>query len=1062
MRSAAAERAGREGGVEATVASGSGGILARYFRKEWRALGIAMLASILLALAELAMPVPLALVVDGLLEKKGGASAGFELTSSDLWLLAGAATLLLGIALVEGVVAYLSDVSLTRAGERIVHELRIATHSHLQRLSLVFHARRHTGDLVTRVTGDVNAVGRLFSESLATLLSAVLLLTGMVVVSVIIDPVLALVAFAVTPVLALVSFQARRNVKRASRVARAREGEIASLSAESFEAIREVKAFGSEPYEHGRLRSKSEERLRAGYDVTRIQSRFTRLVDLIGALGAVAVLVVGVFRVASGAIGSGELVVMVAYATKVYKPLRTIAREVSKIASSMARAERITEILATDDVLEERPGAYNGPRARGDLELDSVSFSYERDRPALVDMSLRIEAGTKLALIGRSGAGKSTIAALIARFYDPASGRVLLDGRDVRDCSLAWLRRQVGLVLQDTVLFSGSVADNIAYGIDARQEEIEAAAKAAGAHGFISELPDDYDTELGPRGVGLSGGQRQRIAIARTILRDPTILILDEPTTGLDAESEAEVLDGLLSLMEGRTTVIISHSRELLKCADRAVSIENGRITGEISGERITGEISSERITGETSAERVTGEISAERDADMALAARNLLRTALGRLRAPVGPPRALPREPAGRAPVPNDPALPRLRLLLDEDAMAPYLHRSLGPDAPFPDVRIHYVRYRPGTNAVVRYDVGLDGRRYDATVMIAADGYLARRAEKPENVALARLVNGRSPAQMPLRYEPELDALIQWYPLDLALPTLAEPPRRLLDELQAAGVSLGEVGGDPATLSYKPRRRAVLRVGGHVLKIYARQEEFAAATAALRAAGSMPGVPTPTLEADLPARLLAVRPLLSGSPPAQAVDVAREAGELLRELQAAWAPVAPPEAALKAGLAATLPSQHLATAEASARLVAAILPALGGRLETLLRELESTMPWIDRLVPSHGDFSARELLVTPGGLAVFDLDAMCLAPAAFDPAMYAAQLVSGGPDDLDDAYEVLDELLEGYGDRPPGLAWHLATCILRHARYPFRYLDERWPERVERMVAAAEAAVDA
>jgi hypothetical protein len=393
---------------------------------------------------------------------------------------------------------------------------------------------------------------------------------------------------------------------------------------------------------------------------------------------------------------------------------------------------------------------------------------------------------------------------------------------------------------------------------------------------------------------------------------------------------------------------------------------------------------------------------------------------------------------------------------------MAPFLHRSLGPDAPFPDVRIEYVRYRPGTQAVVRYDVGLHGRRYDATVMIAADRYLARRVEKPENIALARLVNGRSPAQMPLRYEPELDALIQWYPLDLDLPALAEPPRRLLDELQAAGVSLGEVGGDPAPLSYKPRRRAALRVGEHVLKIYAKQEEFAAATAALRAASSMPGVPTPTLEADLPARLLTVRPLLSGSPPSQAADVAREAGELLRELQAAWAPVAPPEAALEAGLAATLPSQHLATAEESARFVAAILPALRGRLEALLRELESTVPWIDCLVLSHGDFSARELLVTPDGLAVIDVDAMCLAPAALDPATYAAHLVSGGADDLDHACEVLDELLEGYGGHPLGLSWYLATCILRHSRYPFKYLDEHWPERVERMVAAAEAAVDA
>jgi hypothetical protein len=417
-----------------------------------------------------------------------------------------------------------------------------------------------------------------------------------------------------------------------------------------------------------------------------------------------------------------------------------------------------------------------------------------------------------------------------------------------------------------------------------------------------------------------------------------------------------------------------------------------------------------------------------------------------------------VPAEPPRRAPVPVDPALPRLPVLLDPDAIAPFLHRSLGPDAPFPDVRVHHVRYAPGTKLVVRYDVGLDGRRYDAVAMIAARPYLARRAVKPENVALARLVDDRSPAPMPLHFEPELDALIQWYPLDLELPALAEPPTRLVDELEAAGVSLGEAGGDPATLAYRPRRRAVLRVGEHVLKIYAHTADFAAATANLLAAASLRGIQTATFEGYLPARLVTIQPLLSGSPPARPADVALEAGELLRDLQAAWGPHAP---APEAGLVVARPSQQLAVAEASASFVAAILPALSGRLEALLRELEATAPSIDRLVLSHGDFSARQLLVTPDGLAVVDLDAMRLAPAALDPATYAAHLVFGGPDDLADASEVLEELVEGYGGRPLGLSWYLATCIVRHSRCPFRYFDEHWPERVEGMVTAAEAALD-
>src|SRR5687767_4297995 len=233
--------------------------------------------------------------------------------------------------------------------------------------------------------------------------------------------------------------------------------------------------------------------------------------------------------------------------------------------------------------------------------------------------------------------------------------------------------------------------------------------------------------------------------------------------------------------------------------------------------------------------------------------------------------------------PVPVDPALPRLPVLLDPDAMAPFLHRSLETHAPFPDVRVRHLRYASGRKLLVCYDVGLDGLRYDAVAMIAARPYLARRASKPDSLALARLVDRRSPAETPLRYEPELEALIQWYPLDLELPALAEPPTRLVDELGAAGLSLGEFDGDPATLAYRPGRRAVLRVGEHVLKLYAKNEDFATAIANLLTAARLRGVRMAAFEGQLPERLVTVQPLLSGSSPARPADVGREAGELLR-----------------------------------------------------------------------------------------------------------------------------------------------------------------------------------
>jgi hypothetical protein len=317
----------------------------------------------------------------------------------------------------------------------------------------------------------------------------------------------------------------------------------------------------------------------------------------------------------------------------------------------------------------------------------------------------------------------------------------------------------------------------------------------------------------------------------------------------------------------------------------------------------------------------------------------------------------------------------------------------------------------------------------------------------------------------MPLRFDPELEALIHWYPLDLDLPALAEPLTGLRDELEAAGIRPGEVGGDPATLAYRPRRRAVLRVGEHVLKFYAKREDFAgAARANVLAASSLRGIRTAAFEGFLPERLVTVQALVSGSPPVRPADVAVEAGELLQELQGApsrRAPAGRPDGTAEAGPWIARPSQQLAVSEASARFVAGILPPLGARLEALLRALEATMPSIDRLVWSHGDFSARQLLMTTEGLAVIDFDALRLAPAALDPATYAAHLVSGGPDDLEAASEVLEELLEGYGGRPPGLAWYLATCILRHSRYPFRYFEEHWPECIEGMVTAAEDALD-
>ena len=550
----------------------------------WRALAGASIASLFVVLADLAKPWPIKLVIDELLTGRG---KEFDLDPRDVRVLAGIAALVVAIAAIDAISTYLSDLWLQRAGERIVHSLRVAVYAHLQRLSLGFHQRRQKGDLVTRVTGDVNAVGAMFSDSLGPMAQAALLLVGILAVSITLDPLLGLVSFAATPALAVLSFRYRRRLRTAAKRQRRHEGVIASLADEALSAMPVVKAFGSERFEQNRVERQSATRMGIGVEVARIQARFDGGISVVTALGTALVVVVGVFRVSAGALTPGDLVVFATYARKLNSPLKDIAREATKTSRALARADEIAELLAADDMLEERPGAYHGPRATGEVDVERVSFRHAPDRAALDDVSLHIAAGERVALIGPSGAGKSTLAALIARFYDPASGRVLLDGRDLRDCKLTWLREQIGVLLQDTVLFTGTVAENIAYATEATRDEVVEAAKAAAAHDFVSALPQGYETELGPQGVGLSGGQRQRIGIARTLLRNPSVLILDEPTTGLDGESQRHVLAGLHELMRGRTTILITHSPDLWDTADRIVEIEAGHVADATTEARV-------------------------------------------------------------------------------------------------------------------------------------------------------------------------------------------------------------------------------------------------------------------------------------------------------------------------------------------------------------------------------------------------------------------------------------------------------------------------------------------
>jgi ATP-binding cassette subfamily B protein len=985
-------------------------VLWPFIRREWLALVIAGAATGVMVLAELAAPWPFAYALDELIFVDGKTPRIEPLGWDDAELLAMVAGAVLAIAAIGAFATYQSDLRLLLAGQRIIHALRLATYAQLQRLRISFHHRTPTGDLVTRVTADQDAIGEAFASSLGKVVASGLLLIGYIAVTLRLDPLMVLVAFSVAPFLALFSAWFRRRQRDASRQQRKREGEVAALSGEVLAAMREVQAFGSEEYEQERLSAISEERRRAGIESAKIEARFSGVIDVMGAIAVALVLAFGVWRVRSGHLTPGELVIVATYAGRLYRPLSTIAKHGSKISKALARGDRIAEILAADEVLEERPNAYRGGRATGEIQLDRVVFGYTPDRPpSLHGVSLLVPAGQKVAIIGRSGAGKSTVAALVARFYDPQEGSVLIDGRDVRDCSLRWLRSQVGLVLQESVLFTGTVAENIAYGIaNADRDAVVQAAKAAGADDFISQLPDGYDTVLGQRGVGISGGQRQRIAIARMILRNPSILVLDEPTTGLDAQSEAEVIHGLEALMRGRTTLMITHSPALTRTADRVIEIEAGQIQRQGSPADLAAELRS--IQREKASEPVA----------------------------------------AGRVSPPPDAALPQLERLLDPDEMAPVLRRSLGWDAPSPMVRVHSVRYRPRGSVVVHYAVLLGETLHDAVAIAAAGRDLARWVAEPTYRQLAEMVDGRSPARDPLSFAPEVQAMIQWLPLDIEMPALAHDPVQLRLRLQAAGVDIAASGDGPRLLGYEPRRRAVVRLDGHVIKVHGDDRSFAAAVAGFERARRLDRVRAARGEGVLDELQLTCEVLLAGEETDPVRDAAA-AGYVLASLH---------ESEID-GLRAFSPTDQLNAAALAAESAVAVVPELDDRLQALLRILELTRPDFEHVTPVHGNFHARQLIPVDGALAITDLDNMRVAPPALDLASYAARLVTGGEtNELTSAASALEGLVQGYGSRPRALSWYLATALVIRSPSPFHFLQPHWPSRIETMIGAAEDAL--
>ncbi len=549
----------------------------------WAALTLGFVAVIGESVTDLLEPWPLKIVFDHVFGSKrlpdwlAGAVSWLGPDKSSI--LNFAVLALIAIAIFGAVSSYFEKYLTTSVGQWVMHDLRRVLYSHIQKLSLSYHDQRRTGDLISRVTSDIDAVQNLISSVLLGMLVNVLTLIGMVLVMFYLNWRFTLIALLVAPGLFLVVYHYTHRIKQASRAARRKEGEVVSILEEVLSSIRVVKAFAREDYEQRRFEQESRANVELALQARTIKAKLPPLVELIVACGTCLVLWYGARLVLTGGLSSGELLVFLLYLGKMYKPMRELSKMTDTISKAAVGWERIREVLENEMKVRNLPGAKRAPHFQGRIEFDRVNFSYDGGQPVLEDLSLRIEPGQLAALVGPTGAGKTTIASLLPRFYDITSGEIRIDGTDIRRFKIKSVRRQISFVLQEALLFRAPVWQNIAYGKpEATHDEVVHAAKLANADEFIERMPDGYDTMIGERGVTLSGGQRQRITIARAIIRNAPILILDEPSSGLDPAAEKLVFDALENLMAGRTSIVIAHRLATVRRADVIFVIDAGRV----------------------------------------------------------------------------------------------------------------------------------------------------------------------------------------------------------------------------------------------------------------------------------------------------------------------------------------------------------------------------------------------------------------------------------------------------------------------------------------------------
>lgn len=483
------------------------------------------------------------------------------------------------VFVIRGIAYYGQSYLMNYVGQRVIIDIRKAVFEKLQRLSMSFYDKHKTGTIMSYVTNDVSALQSAMVDNVVEMITETVILVASIVMMIYLDWKLFLVTFATFPVvLFFIDSFGKRIRKSGSRIQEA-AADITSVLQEVASSPRVIKSFVREGYEVERFDKENMNNFRANMKYAQLSSTLTPTIEFVAAIGVSIILWYGGNSVINGSITAGSLVAFLTYAVNISNPIKRLSRVIGNIQRALAAAQRVFDVLDLPEDIKNAPDAKLLPKVKGDVRFNDVSFAYNENEEVLSHVSFEVKPGEMIAFVGPSGAGKSTVASLLPRFYDATNGSITIDGQDIRKVTLDSLREQVGIVPQETVLFNGSVYDNILYGrLDATREEVEAAAKAANAHDFIMQLPNGYETMLGDRGMNISGGQRQRISIARAILKNPQILILDEATSALDTESERVVQEALDRLMVGRTSFVIAHRLSTIKNADKIMVLEKGQL----------------------------------------------------------------------------------------------------------------------------------------------------------------------------------------------------------------------------------------------------------------------------------------------------------------------------------------------------------------------------------------------------------------------------------------------------------------------------------------------------